>query len=194
MAAAGAVAAGLKKTDYESIPRVGVMSAVFFVASLIHVKIGPSSAHLVLPGLMGLVLGWGVFPALAAALFLQALLFGFGGVTALGANILTMGVPAVAAYHVFGRAISSTRSPGNLYAMAFAAGSLGIIVAWFVMAGVLVASGKEYTVPSLFVLAWNVPVVVIEGFVTAAAVRFLQRIKPGALAAGESALQGKGAA
>jgi cobalt/nickel transport system permease protein len=45
------VAIGLKKMDYEKLPEVGVLSSVFFVASLIHVPIGPAAAHLVLNGI-----------------------------------------------------------------------------------------------------------------------------------------------
>jgi cobalt/nickel transport system permease protein len=41
-----------------------VLSATFFVASLIHVPVGPSSVHLIMSGLAGLVLGWTAFPAL----------------------------------------------------------------------------------------------------------------------------------
>ncbi len=180
-AAAGAVAVGLKRTDYENIPRVGVMSSVFFVASLIHVPIGPVSAHLLLPGLMGLTLGWAAFPALAAALFLQALLFGFGGMTSLGANILVMGIPAVFCHHVFGRYIRAFKNPESAGAIAFAAGASGIVIAWFVLGLALVASGREYAFPAFTVLLWHIPIVAIEGFVTASAVSFLHRIRPAAL-------------
>ena len=54
--AAVGVAVGLKKMDDERVPQVGVLSAAFFVASLIHVPVGPSAAHLVLNGLLGLLL------------------------------------------------------------------------------------------------------------------------------------------
>ena len=39
----------------------GLLGAAFFVASLIHVPIGFSSAHLILNGLLGVVLGWAAF-------------------------------------------------------------------------------------------------------------------------------------
>ena len=55
LAAAG-VAVGLRKLDYERVPQVAMLSAAFFVASLIHVPVGPSNVHLVLNGLVGLVL------------------------------------------------------------------------------------------------------------------------------------------
>ena len=85
-AAAVAIASvSLKKTDSADIPKVAVMTAAFFVASLIHVKIGPTSSHLVLNGLMGAVLGIAAFPAVLAALIFQAIMFQHGGITTLGA-------------------------------------------------------------------------------------------------------------
>ncbi|HZY88254.1 MAG TPA: energy-coupling factor ABC transporter permease, partial [Gemmataceae bacterium] len=41
----------------EEIPRIAVLTAAFFVASLIHVRVGPTSVHLLLNGLVGVVLG-----------------------------------------------------------------------------------------------------------------------------------------
>ena len=68
-------AIGLKKMDYDRIMSVSLLSATFFVASLIHVPLGPGSVHLLLGGLLGLILGWGAFPAIVVALALQALFF-----------------------------------------------------------------------------------------------------------------------
>ena len=45
------LARGLRHLPMEKIPVAGVLSAAFFVASLIHVPIGPSSVHLVMNGL-----------------------------------------------------------------------------------------------------------------------------------------------
>ena len=47
-AALAGTAVGLKAIEYDRITRVGILSSAFFVASLIHVNIGPSSTHLVL--------------------------------------------------------------------------------------------------------------------------------------------------
>ena len=88
-------AIGLKKMDYDRIPQVAVLSAAFFVASLIHVPIGPSSVHLILNGLLGLLLGWAAFPAILVGLALQALLFQYGGLIVLGVNTFNMAMPAV---------------------------------------------------------------------------------------------------
>ena len=75
---------GLKKLDYDQIAKAGMLSAAFFVASLIHVPIGPSNAHLILNGLMGILLGWAAFPAILVALVLHGVFFQFGGITTLG--------------------------------------------------------------------------------------------------------------
>jgi cobalt/nickel transport system permease protein len=99
LAAAG-TAIGLKKLDYDRIAQAGILSAAFFVASLIHVPIGPSNAHLILNGLVGLLLGWAAFPAILVALVLQAMLFQFGGITGLGVNTIIMALPAVLCYIV----------------------------------------------------------------------------------------------
>ena len=76
--AAGGTSIGLKKIDYDRIMTVALLAAAFFVASLVHIPIGPASGHLLLNGLMGVILGWGAFPAILVGLFLQALLFQFG--------------------------------------------------------------------------------------------------------------------
>ena len=108
LAAAG-VAVGLKKIDYEKIPQVAVLSSAFFVASLIHVPIGPSSIHLIINGINGLLLGWLCFPSILVALSLQAILFQFGGITVLGINTVNMALPGVICYYLFNRLVSQKR-------------------------------------------------------------------------------------
>ena len=182
LAAAG-VGIGLHKMDYERVARVGVLSAVFFVASLVHVPIPPASAHLLLNALMGFLLGWAAFPALAVALLLQAIIFGFGGVTSLGANVLIMGIPAIATHHVFAPRICPGMSQHRVFALAFVAGVVGIALTC-VMAGVaLFATGKEFTGPIGMIALGHVPVAAVEGFVTGSAVAFLYRVRPAFLAA-----------
>ncbi len=72
---------------------MAVLSSVFFIASLIHVPVGPSAAHLILNGVCGLLLGWMAFPAILVGLALHALLFQFGGLTTLGVNTFNMAFP-----------------------------------------------------------------------------------------------------
>lgn len=95
--AAGLAALGLRRTTDEDIPTVALLTAAFFVASLIHVRIGPSSAHLILNGLLGVVLGIRAGLAVPIGLFLQAALLAHGGFSSLGVNSCIITIPALAA-------------------------------------------------------------------------------------------------
>lgn len=51
-----------KENPRESIPKASLLTAAFFVASWIHIPVPPTSVHLVLNGLLGVVLGYYAFP------------------------------------------------------------------------------------------------------------------------------------
>jgi len=174
---AGGVAVGLRRMGYEEVPKVAVLGSAFFVASLIHVPVGPSSVHLVLNGLAGLILGWSTFPALLVALLLQSVLFGFGGLTALGVNTLNMALPGVICYLLFSRALRA-RSDGLVFGVGFVAGALAIMLACLMVGISLFASGKEFLGVAKLVFVAHIPVMVIEGLVTGSAIVFLHKVRP----------------
>jgi cobalt/nickel transport system permease protein len=93
--------AGAWRVRDEEIPRIALLTAAFFVASLIHVRIGPTSVHLLLNGLAGVLLGWRAALAIPAAVLLQAVLFGHGGFTTVGINSCIMTIPALASWGLF---------------------------------------------------------------------------------------------
>ena len=82
------VVMGSWRIQDEEIPQVALLTAAFFVASLMHVPVPglPSSAHLLLNGLLGVVLGRRAALAIAMGLLLQAVLLQHGGLTTLGVN------------------------------------------------------------------------------------------------------------
>src|SRR5918911_651142 len=84
LVAALLVGMGLRRLTDQEIPRLALLTAALFVASLIHVRVGPTSAHLLLNGLVGIILGWRSGLAVAVGLFLQAALIGHGGFSTLG--------------------------------------------------------------------------------------------------------------
>jgi cobalt/nickel transport system permease protein len=90
--------------DYE-IPRIGILTAAFFIASSIRVPVGPASVHLLLNGLVGVLLGFRAVLAIAVGLLLQAILLGHGGFTALGINTLIIACPALLARPAFQRLV-----------------------------------------------------------------------------------------
>jgi len=168
---------GLKKVEQERIPLVAVLSSAFFVASLIHVPIGPSSIHLILNGICGLLLGWAAFPAIVVALSLQAVLFQFGGLTTLGVNSAIMGLPAVLCFYLFHWL--TMREDFWIWAVSsFACGALSVLFSGVFVAVSLVFTGEPFLQAAKLVLIAHIPVMLIEGFITAVCIGFLKRVKP----------------
>ena len=181
---ASGVAIGLKKIDYAKIPEVAVLSSAFFVASLIHVPLGPSNVHLTLNGLVGVLLGWMAFPSILVALTLQALLFQFGGLTILGVNTFNMAAPAVLSYYLFNFLIRKNNHFASV-AAGFSAGVLGVGGGALLTAVSLVSTGEQcLTVAKLLFLA-HIPIMVIEGIITAFCILFLKKVKPEILEVGQ---------
>jgi len=100
--AAGLTGWAMVKVRDEEIPRIALMTAAFFVASLIHVVVGPTSVHLLLNGLLGVVIGRRAPLAVLIGLALQFALFAHGGYTTIGVNTCVMALPALAAAWLFG--------------------------------------------------------------------------------------------
>ncbi len=96
------LALALWRVDERDIPRLGVLTAVFFVASQIHLRVGPTSVHLLMNGLVGVVAGRRAGIATGVGLSLQALLFAHGGLVTLGVNITVYTIPALVAGFVCG--------------------------------------------------------------------------------------------
>lgn len=92
---------GSRRLQDEEIPRIALLTAAFFIASLFHIKIPPTSVHLLLIGLVGVLLGWRACLAIPIGLFLQVLLFQHGGFTTLGINTCIMALPALLSYYLF---------------------------------------------------------------------------------------------
>lgn len=183
VAAAAGTAIGLRKMEHEQVPRVALVTSAFFVVSLIHVPLGVTSVHLVLNGLVGLLLGWSAFPALLVALLLQAVLFGHGGLLALGLNTLIMAAPAVVCHYLFRRAVVARRA-GLASAAGFLAGAAAMLLGALLTASALWIAGKEFELLAKTVLGLHVAVAAVEGLITASVVSFLRKVRRDMLPAG----------
>ncbi len=169
---------GLRKMEYEKLPEAAVLSSVFFVASLIHVPIGPCAAHLVLTGICGLLLGWVAFPALFVGLTLQAFLFGYGGITTLGINTFNMVFPAVI-LGISCRRFMKSSKPAVRYVAEFVAGAGSIILSGILVAlSLTVSLGQPVETAALLIIIAHIPVMIIEGLITVFAVEFIRKIRP----------------
>ena len=171
-------AIGLRKLDYDQLMTVAILAATFFVGSLIHVPIGPSSAHLILNGLLGVLLGWAVFPAILSALALQALLFQYGGIVVLGVNTFTMGFSGLVAWYVFRLLVRLWPGMKGLRAAAFCGGAIGVLGAGLLTALALAFSDEGFLTAARLIFLAHLPVMLVEGLITMFTVSFIARVRP----------------
>jgi len=163
------------KNIAEEIPKLSIMTGAFFVASLIHVSVGPTSVHLILNGLLGVVLGVLSYPAMFIGLTLQALLFQHGGLTVLGVNTMIMGIPGLISYAVFKTGYKRNIS---LTALGALCGALATVLAVILLAVVLVTTGEEFIAVAKLAAVAHVPIMIVEAIVTGFVVAYLAKVKP----------------
>ena len=185
LAAAGTLW-GLKKLRYENIPGTAVMASAFFAASLIHVPIGPCSAHLILNGLVGLIAGYSAFPVILTGLLLQVLFFGFGGYLSLGVNTFNMAFPAVLCFLCFSRLVNLTERRGVLFVSGFLAGFVSVALSALLVFIELGLSGPAFRSVSLLIFTTHIPVMFAEGVISGFVAVFIKKVRPDLFKAAES--------
>ena len=168
-----------------NIPKASLLTAAFFIASLIHIPIPPTSVHLILNGLMGAVLGYYAFPAILIGLFFQAVMFQHGGMSTLGVNAIVLGTPAIAAYYLFRQREHLTGKRQLLTkVLSFAAGAGALLLSAIMFAILLVT----HISPDMNVSAERTAILVslggygiqaaIEGLFSVMLIAFLEQVKP----------------
>ena len=175
LAAAG-VGIGLKRLDYERLMGTAMLAAVFFAGSLVHVPVGVGNAHLILNGLLGMLLGWAAFPAIFTALLLQVVLFQYGALATLGVNTVIMAAPAVLCSYLFSPLL--LKSVASRRAVAFACGALSVAGAGLLAALALTFSEDGFWLSARLLFAAHIPIMLVEGVITAMAVGFMAKVRP----------------
>jgi len=85
-----------RKLGEKQVPLMGVMAAFIFAAQMLNFPIaGGTSGHLLGAVLAAILLGpWAAVLVMTSVLIIQCVVFQDGGVLALGANVLNMGIVA----------------------------------------------------------------------------------------------------
>ena len=175
--AIGISALSARKMRMDEVPKVSVVTAVFFVASLIHIPVGPTSVHLILNGLTGVILGWSAFISIFFGLIFQSILLQHGGITVIGVNACIMGLPAFAAYGIF-KVRLLTRFRHREAAFGAIAGAAAVLLAAILLALALITTGKEFLGIAKLAAVAHIPVVAVEGVIVGFCAAFLTRVKP----------------
>lgn len=124
---------GSRRIRDEEIPTIAFMTSVFFVGSLIHMRIGISSVHLLLNSILGILLGMRACAAILVGLTLQSILLAHGGVTAIGINFCVMAVPALIVGFAFEFLRPRLRPSNSLRTVAFVFTASALFCACIVM-------------------------------------------------------------
>lgn len=178
-AAVGLVWAARRSTaglEQSRVPLMGVMGAFVFAAQMVNFPVpGGSSGHLLGGVLLSLLLG----PASAAVimfcvLLVQALIFQDGGVAALGANFINMGL--LGSFWGWLALRVSAQSRDRLrQVVIFSAGWLAVLSGALLAALELAVSGRVPLGPALLAMGSVHALIGLgEGALTLAALRFLQ--------------------
>lgn len=188
--AAGAVSAAAvalsaarlgKNMEEKQVPLMGVVGAFIFAAQMVNFPIASgTSGHLGGGVLAALLLGpWAGTLIMTAILVVQALLFQDGGITALGANVLNMGILSCllgfVLFRLLRRLLAGTR--GALIS-AFITAWLMVVLSASLAAVQIALSG---TIPLRLVLpamaGVHALIGIVEGLITTAALAFLLRVR-----------------
>lgn len=166
----------------------GTTAAFIFAAQMVNFPLFPLpiSGHLMGGTLAAVLLGpWAGACALALVLLVQCLLFGDGGLSALGANFLNMGmIGSLCGYAIYAPIRRRISGPGGTVIAA-------MLAAWF---SVLLASGavaielglSEHRTQLLSILGWMVlvhaAIGVGEAIITGSVLGFILRTRPDLIA------------
>ncbi|GAV24875.1 cobalamin biosynthesis protein CbiM [Carboxydothermus islandicus] len=180
----GMIGLSLKKSKGQlgerQIPMLGVVSAFIFAAQMLNFPIiGGTSGHLLGGMLAAALLGpWNAVLTLTTVLFVQAVFFSDGGITALGANVFNMAVIGVFTGYLFYQLLQRI-IPGKT------GRTLGLIGgSWLsVVAGALAASVEislsgllPFKVAAGALLFWHSFIGLGEALITLIAVTYLEKI------------------
>ena len=176
---APAVAAILWRVRQSEIPRIACFSALFFVASFVHLPVGVSSMHLMLSGLVGAFLGSRAILALFVALFLQGVFFGFGGLSVLGVNTAVIGFPAVLGGLFAAAAKAQELKVRTQKIYLFLAGFVPIVCSMLLLDLVLFISGREFFAIATLISLEGAILAVLEGIITLFALSFIAKFYGG---------------
>ena len=176
---APAVAAILWRVKQAEIPRIACFSALFFVASFVHLPVGVSSMHLMLSGLVGAFLGSRAILAIFVALFLQGVFFGFGGLSVLGVNTAVIGFPAVLGGLFAAAAKAQELKARTQKIYLFLAGFVPIVCSMLLLDLVLFISGREFFAIATLISLEGAILAVLEGIITLFALSFIAKFYGG---------------
>lgn len=163
------------------VPRMGMLGAFVFAAQLVNVPVAAgTSGHLLGGVLVASLVGPEAAALVMASVFvIQCLLFQDGGILALGANVVNMGLTGTIGGYWLLRGGLAVAPPRWRDAVVFGAAWLTVVTSSALVSVELALSGTVPLVPSLVAMVTvHAAIGVVEGAITVAVVRFVERVRP----------------
>ncbi|HSV27718.1 MAG TPA: cobalt transporter CbiM [Sedimentisphaerales bacterium] len=183
--------------SHRHIPFLAMAAAFSFLIQMFNIPIpGGTTGHAVGAAVVAILLGpWPAVLALSMVLVIQAIVFGDGGITAIGANCFNMAVvmPFVS-YWVFRLIKGSSESGKRIWGAAFLAGYIGLTMAalatavQFGIQPLIAQDAQGQPLYAPYPLSIAVPIMaaehlllfgVVEGVITASLVKYFLKHEPG---------------
>ncbi len=164
----------------DRIPLVAVLAAGIFALQAFNLPIAMgTSGHLVGGALAAIVLGspYAAVFILTLVLIIQGFIFGDGGITTMGANIINMGV--IGGFVGFYSYQGLKSATGSMYAAAGIAAWLACVIAALAASVELFIAGTFPLVPGLIAMGtYHAAIGVIEGAITAIVLYLIVTVRP----------------
>jgi cobalt/nickel transport system permease protein len=175
---------------------LGLTTAFIFAAQMINFPVlGGTSGHLLGGGLAGALLGcpWSAILSITTVLIIQAVLFADGGITALGANILTMGIVSVSMAWMLSRTLLVLLGGSKKYLpIAFGIGAAISVLGTSLACGILLAlsgvSKAGIVIPSMAGI--HLFIGIGEGIITSSILAYVVKVRPDLLPGEEVTFKG----
>jgi cobalt/nickel transport system permease protein len=170
--------------DEKTVPFMAILAAGIFVAMMLNFPVGGgTTGHLLGAALVVLLLGvWGGVVVITVVLIIQCLVFGDGGVTALGLNLLNMAVIAPLTAGIVLRAFSGKFQYPSIFLAAWSSVFLAAMTCAVELALSFTISGGQYGISDIIVLptmaGWHLLIGIGEGIITFGVVVFLSNVAP----------------
>ena len=169
-----------QEMDETKVPLIAVLAAGIFAVQAFNLPVAMgTSGHLVGGALAAIVLGspWAAVFILSLVLIVQGVIFGDGGITTMGANILNMGViGGFVGFYSYKGLMAATR---NMNISAF-------VAAWLACLIPALACAVEMWIAGTFPLAlglagmglYHAAIGIIEGGITVVALHLIASVRP----------------
>jgi cobalt/nickel transport system permease protein len=170
----GAVVIVNKKLGEKQVPLMGVTAAFIFAAQMLNFPIvGGTSGHLIGAALAAILLGpWAAVLIMTCVLMVQCLIFQDGGLLALGANVLNMGIIASFVGYYFYRGTAKLIGEdrrGRLVGSFIGAWSAVFLASVACAIELWVSGTSPFSVALPAMAGWHALIGIGEGLITTAA-------------------------